>query len=309
MSEQMILVTKGLTKDYGNGRGDFDLSFNLPQGKTLGLVGENGAGKTTFLRLLMGFVKPTRGSAEIMGLDTYKRAPDVKRFVSYIPGEINFPDLPTGKDFLLQYAKEIGVSGDALTRMTPVIQRLQLDISAYPRRMSKGMKQKTAIVAALMKDSPLLLADEPTTGLDPLMRDALLDLFLEEKKKGRSIVMSSNTIAELEKVSDYVALIAKGHCVDIADLASLANRPERDYKIEFERPEDYALLKERYKAYLHRDQPKYQQITLRYPKAKVGPLLRDLSNYHLRFLSEVPYTLETYFNERIERKEAEKEEK
>lgn len=304
----LILETKGLTKDYGNGRGDFDLSLSLPEGKTLGLVGENGAGKTTFLRLLMGFVKPTSGSASILEMDTYKDAPELKKYVSYIPGEINFPDLPTGRDFLLEYAKQIGAGENAVSRMTPIIQRLQLDISAYPRRMSKGMKQKTAIVASLLKDCPLLLADEPTTGLDPLMRDALLDLFLEEKAKGRSIVMSSNTIAELEKVSDYVALIAKGHLVDIADLSKLRARPFRDYKIEFLSKGDYERLREKYRPYLIRDQEQYSQITLRFPKERVGNLLRELSNLPLRFLSEVPYTLETYFNERLLKNEGKKEE-
>lgn len=293
-----ILETNHLTKDYGGGRGDFDLSFHLLEGKTLGLVGENGAGKTTFLRLLMGSVKPTSGKAEIYGHDCTLEAPLVKNFVSYIPGEINFPDLPTGKDFLLQYAKEIGVGEDSIERMGNIIQALQLDITAYPRRMSKGMKQKTAIVAAFMKDSPLMLMDEPTTGLDPLMRDTLLNLLLEEKKKGRSIVMSSNTIEELEKVSDYVALISKGKLVDIADCLAIKNRKVRDYKIEFINHNDYLLMKEKYQKYLIRDQKEFNQITLRYPKEYVGLLLKDISLYKLKFVSEVPYNLQTYFDEK-----------
>ena len=293
----MIMETDHLTKDYGQGRGNFDLSFHLEEGKTLGLVGENGAGKTTFLRLLMGFVKPTSGNASVYGHDCTKDAPLVKRFVSYIPGEINFPDLPTGKDFLLQYAHEIGANEEALSKMGNVIQALQLDITAYPRRMSKGMKQKTAIVAAFMKECPLMLMDEPTTGLDPLMRDTLLNLLLEEKKKGRSIIMSSNTIEELEKVSDYVALISKGKLVDIADCEAIKNRPFRDYKIEFLNERDYLFMRKKYEPYIIRDQEKYHQLTLRYPKEKAGELLRNLTSTPLKFLSEVPYSLQTYFDE------------
>lgn len=293
----MIMETDHLTKDYGQGRGNFDLSFRLEEGKTLGLVGENGAGKTTFLRLLMGFVKPTSGNASVYGHDCTQDAPLVKRFVSYIPGEINFPDLPTGKDFLLQYAHEIGANEEALSKMGNVIQALQLDITAYPRRMSKGMKQKTAIVAAFMKESPLMLMDEPTTGLDPLMRDTLLNLLLEEKKKGRSIIMSSNTIEELEKVSDYVALISKGKLVDIADCEAIKNRPFRDYKIEFLNERDYLFMRKKYETYIIRDQEKYHQLTLRYPKEKAGELLRNLTSTPLKFLSEVPYSLQTYFDE------------
>lgn len=303
----MIMETNRLTKDYGQGRGNFDLTLRLEEGKTLGLVGENGAGKTTFLRLLMGFVKPTSGSASIYGHDCTKEAPFVKRFVSYIPGEINFPDLPTGKDFLLQYAHEVGANEEALSKMGNVIQALQLDITAYPPRMSKGMKQKTAIVAAFMKECPLMLMDEPTTGLDPLMRDTLLNLLLEEKKKGRSIIMSSNIIEELEKVSDYVALISKGKLIDVADCEAIKKRPFRDYKIEFLNERDYLFMKKKYAAYILRDQEKYQQLTLRYPKERLGELLRSLTATPLKFLSEVPYNLQTYFDEsRLKKGTAEK---
>ncbi len=292
-----IIETIGLSKDYGGGRGDFDISFRLEAGKTLGLVGENGAGKTTLLRLLMGFIKPTGGQAYIAGHDCLLEAPEIKRFVSYIPGEINFPDLPTGRDFLKQYAKENAIPEERIGEMGAIIQALQLDISAYPRRMSKGMKQKTSIVAAFMKDGELLIMDEPTTGLDPLMRDTFLSLILEEKKRGKSVLMSSNTIEELEKVSDYVALISKGHLIDIADCAAIKNRDERDYKVEFMSENDYLWAKERYRQKVIRDQGQYHQLTLRIDKGEIVPFLRALSDKPLRYLSEVPYNLTAYFAE------------
>ncbi len=297
-----IVEAIDLSKDYGEGRGDFDISFRLEAGKTLGLVGENGAGKTTLLRLLMGFIKPSGGQAYIAGHDCLLEAPEIKRFVSYIPGEINFPDLPTGRDFLKQYAKENAIPEERIDEMGEVIQALQLDISAYPKRMSKGMKQKTAIVAAFMKDSELLLMDEPTTGLDPLMRDTFLSLVLEEKKRGKSVLMSSNTIEELEKVSDYVALISKGHLIDIADCEAIRSRDLRDYKVEFINEKDYRLAKEKYREQIIRDQGQYHQLTIRIEKREIVPFLRSLYDKPLRYLSEVPYNLSAYFAERREEK-------
>ena len=232
MEEKKGIVVKvdHVTKDYGKGRGNFDMSFNVHKGEAFGLVGENGAGKTTIIRQIMGFIKPTSGNILVYGLNAYKEAARIKSYVGYVPGEINFPDYRTGIEFLHAYANMVGVTD--FTYCDTIIKRLQLDIRAYPRRMSKGMKQKTAIVTALMIQAPLIIMDEPTTGLDPLMRDEFLKIVLEEKERGATIIMSSNTVEELERVCDKVALVSQGRIVDIADVNAIRNRSLRDYKIE-----------------------------------------------------------------------------
>lgn len=283
-----------LTKDYGKGRGNFDISFEVKPNEAFGLVGENGAGKTTLLRQMMGFIKPTSGKLTLFGLDAQKDADRLKALIGYVPGEINFPDLPSGTAFLKAQAEMMHVTD--MKKADSIIKRLQLDIRAYPRRMSKGMKQKTAIVTALMAKKPLVLLDEPTTGLDPLMREEFLAIMNEEKKAGTTIVMSSNTMSELEAVCDRVALITKGHLVQIADVNAIKNRPFRDYKIEFLDVADYeAFIKGRKD--IRRLQPQYHQATIRIDKSQDKALFEELSHAKLKFFSELNYDLTTYFQE------------
>lgn len=138
----------------------------------MGFIGTNGSGKTTTIRNMMGFIRSDNGNVCILGKDAWEDATDIKRHVSYIPGEISFPALATGTAFLKAQADMLGVKD--FTYMNRLIKLLQLDPTANLKRMSKGMKQKTAIVAALMGDKEILILDEPTTGLDPLMRDVFL---------------------------------------------------------------------------------------------------------------------------------------
>ena len=162
-----------------------------------GFVGTNGAGKTTTIRHLMGFLKPQSGSATINGLDCWKDSAEIKKWIGYIPGEIAFPDAPTGTDFLKKQAELLGLKD--MSYADSIIKKLQLDPTAKLKRMSKGMKQKTAIVAAFMADPDILILDEPTTGLDPLMRKEFISILDEEKKKGKTILMSSHMFDEVEQ--------------------------------------------------------------------------------------------------------------
>ena len=148
-----------------------------------------------------------------------------------MPGEIAFPDLSTGTAFLKSQAEFLSVKD--MTRCDELIKRLQLDPRANLKRMSKGMKQKTAIVAAFMSSPDIYLLDEPTTGLDPLMRDSFLDIVREEQKKGKTVLMSSHMFEDLEPLCDRVALISDGKIVDIADMKKIRKPETREYKIEF----------------------------------------------------------------------------
>lgn len=291
--EEVIKVTN-LTKDYGNGRGIFDLNFTIYKGETFGFVGTNGSGKTTTIRNIMGFIKPQQGTVQVLGMDAWKDSCEIKKCVAYIPGEIAFPDLTTGISFFKAQAELLKLKN--MDYANSLIKRLQLDPSANLKRMSKGMKQKTAIVAALMADKDILILDEPTTGLDPLMRETFLELIKEEKEKGKTILMSSQMFDELEATCDRVALIFDGKIIDIADINALKNSDIRAYKIEFLDKEEYIKFK-RLKFKIIRDQEKYSQVTIQIEDNKINHLFKVLKNYHLKFISEVKFNLEKHFKE------------
>ena len=182
-----------------------------------------------------------------------------------------------------------------------LIKKLQLDPRANLKRMSKGMKQKTALVAALMNDAPVLILDEPTTGLDPLMRLAFLDIIKEEHKKGKTIFMSSHMFNEMEETCDRVALIDNGHIIDVADMKKIRNRPVKDFKIEFNKKKDYDRFK-KLGYQITRDQEQYNQITVNIKNDEINKLFGDLKAFDVKFLSEVKYTLEKYFKEVLKEK-------
>lgn len=297
MSQSNLIKIKGVTKNYGQDRGNFNITLNVKKGETLGIVGENGAGKTTLMRQLMGFIASDDGYITIDGFDAYLDSMETKRLIGYIPGEINFPDVKSGTVFLHNYGDSLGAKPEDYEYANELIQRMQLDIRAYPKRMSKGMKQKTSIVAAFMRKPKILLLDEPSIGLDPLMREELLEIILEQKARGATIIMSSNSIEELERVCDKVALLNKGKIVDVADMNDIKNRNFRDYKIDFINQEDFLKFKD-LGFNIIRIQEQYNQITARVPLEDIDNFLNEVSKYRVKFISEINYNLSTYFKER-----------
>ena len=289
-----LIEIKDLTKDYGYNRGIFDIDLNIEQGEMVGFVGTNGSGKTTTIRSMLGFIKPTSGTAKVGGLTSWEHSSEILKNIGYVPGEIAFPDLRTGINFLKSQAEFLGVAD--MSYANELVERLQLDPRANLKRMSKGMKQKTALVAALMADLPIIILDEPTTGLDPLMRVTFLDILKEEHAKGKTIFISSHLYEELETTCDRVALIDGGHIVDIADMHALRARPEKEFKIEFLSADDYSrFLKEKFEVI--RTQEQYNQATIRISLNETGRLLKTLKNYSVKFISEIPYTLERHFKD------------
>ena len=306
MSNNVIEI-ENLTKDYGNGRGIFNENLTIKQGEMVGFVGTNGSGKTTTIRNILGFIKPTSGSVKVNGLSSWEHASEIAKSVGYVPGEIAFPDLPTGIAFLKCQAEFYGLKD--MSYANELIEKLQLDPRANLKRMSKGMKQKTALVAALMNDSPIIILDEPTTGLDPLMRVTFLDIIKKEHEKGKTIFMSSHLFEELETTCDRVALINDGHIIDIADMNEIRHRPVKDMKIEFTNKADYdKFVVAGYE--ITRLQEQYNQATIRIKSEDTGKLLGALKGYDVKFISELPYTLEKHFkNILIEKKENENNER
>lgn len=293
-----VIKVQNLTKDYGQGRGVFDLNFDIYKGEMLGFVGSNGAGKTTTIRNIMGFLKPDHGVITINGLDSWKDSEKTKKYIGYVPGEIAFPDLKTGTDFIKSQAEFLGLTD--MSYANYLIEKLQLDPSANLKRMSKGMKQKTAIVVALMTNPDIIILDEPTTGLDPLMRVAFLEIIKAEKDKGKTILISSHLYEELEKDCDRVILINKGKIVDIAVMNEIKNRPISDYKIEFNKKEDYDDFK-KLGYNITRDQKQFNQVSICIEKSNINKLFKDLTMFDVKFIAEIKYNLEKHFNQAIKK--------
>ena len=294
---------KDLTKDYGSGRGVFDINLTIKKGEMVGFVGTNGSGKTTTIRSLMGFIKPTNGHVYVNGLESWENASEISKDIGYVPGEIAFPDLPTGTAFLKSQAEYFNLKD--MSYANELVSRLQLDPRANLKRMSKGMKQKTALVAALMNNADILILDEPTTGLDPLMRDSFLEIIKEEHKKGKTIFMSSHMFNEMEDTCDRVALISDGHIIDIADMNEIRNRPCKDFKIEFNSAKDYEKFK-KMDYTIVRDQKQYSQVTVNIKNEEINKLFSDLKAFDVKFISEVKYTLEKHFKEIMMRQKEER---
>jgi len=293
-----VIKTENLTKDYGCGRGIFDVNLEIKEGEMLGFAGTNGSGKTTTIRNIMGFIEPTDGHAYVNGLESWGHSSEYAKYIGYVPGEIAFPDLRTGVEFLRCQADFLHMKDFSYAEK--LIELLQLDPRAPLKRMSKGMKQKTAIVAALMNNPPILILDEPTTGLDPLMRDAFLDIIKEEHKKGKTIFMSSHMFGELEATCDRVALISNGRIQSTVDMFEIRNPSKREYKIEFNSEQDYIKFKS-FGFTVVRDQEQYHQLTVEIPGESVGTLFTKLRGSDVKFIVEVTRDLESYFRENLNR--------
>ncbi len=290
MSE-VIIKTENLTKDYGQGRGIFDINLEIEKGQVYGFVGTNGSGKTTTIRNMMGFIKPDKGHSTVNGLDSWTQAAEIMRNVSYVPGEIAFPSLSTGTEFLKCQADYLGVKD--FTYMNHLIEVLQLDPTANLKRMSKGMKQKTALVAALMGEKDILVLDEPTTGLDPLMRESFLDLIREEKDKGHTIFMSSHIFEEIEDVCDKVAMIKDGHIIGITSLYDLRHPVVKKFVIHFSKANELKEFHEttNFNSVINND----CECEVNIKKEQMNVLFSCLKNYDVLTLQEQHLSLEKEF--------------
>jgi ABC-2 type transport system ATP-binding protein len=178
----MIQINQ-ITKRYGENKGVFDLTFSVPKGEVFGYLGPNGAGKTTTIRHLLGFLNPDSGSCSVNGLDCRQQAAEIQRFTGYIPGEIAFLNNMTGMEFLKLLADMRGMKSNK--KRDELLELLELDPRGNIRKMSKGMKQKLGIVTAFMHDPDVLILDEPSSGLDPLMQNRFVELIHSEKAAGQ----------------------------------------------------------------------------------------------------------------------------
>lgn len=296
---QSIITAKDLTKDYGEGRGIFGLDFQVAQGEAFGIVGTNGSGKTTTLRHLMGFLRPDRGSCRIKDLDCRRQAHKIMESVGYVPGEIDFPDVGSAATFLRIQAQYLGIKDTK--RINELVERFGLDIGASLKRMSKGMKQKTALIAAFMAQREIYLLDEPSTGLDPLMRDALIELINQEKARGATILMSSHIFKELEDTCDSIMFIHEGKRIDMIDKTMHTPDLPKMYRVGFKNREEYqSLLAVAGEKILHKNDD-FLHADVLVDNDKTNDWFSLLTKFDLRYMKYRPFTLEYYYTEKIEK--------
>ena len=236
-----MIEVKNLTMTYKSGKGIFDLNFSVPEGEVFGYLGPNGAGNTTTIRQLMGFCNADKGTCTINGLDCRTQSKEINKSLGYLPGEISFFDEMTGKQFLAFLQDMRGVKDNARTR--DLIDRFNLETTPKIKKMSKGMKQKLAVIAAFMHDPTVYILDEPSSGLDPLMQHVFVDLIHEEKKRGKTILMSSHNFEEIERTCDRAGIIREGRLVTMEDISSLKAAQRQVFLVTVAGPKDIDHIK------------------------------------------------------------------
>jgi ABC-2 type transport system ATP-binding protein len=224
-----VIQTYGLTKYYGKVVGVENLNLEVRPGEIFGFLGPNGAGKTTTIRLLMDLLRPTKGRAEIFGLDIGTHSLEIRRRLGNLPGEVALYENLSGVEFLQLMASLHGNANSR--RRDELAQRLDIDLSRKIHTYSRGMKQKVAIIQALMHDPELLVLDEPTSGLDPLIQREFYDLLNEEKQKGKTVFLSSHILPEVERVCDRVGLLRRGLLVAVENIEDLKTRRVRKIQL------------------------------------------------------------------------------
>ena len=212
-----MIVTDGLGKHYGAVRALHDLSLEIRRGEVYGLLGPNGSGKTTAIRLLLGLIRPSEGSAAVDGYDCWHRSLEVRKRISYLPGEVRLPGASTG-DRILRYLSALR-GGEGLDRAVAIAERvMDLDLRRKVRTYSTGMKQKLALSQAFADPVDLLILDEPTSALDPSARNLVLGLVADARAQGQTVIFSGHVLSEVEQVADRVAIMRKGRLMHVEDM-------------------------------------------------------------------------------------------
>lgn len=284
-----VIEIRQLTKDYGNNRGIFDVSLSVKKGEVFGFLGPNGAGKSTTIRHLMGFIQADQGSCQINGLDCLRDHARIQQALGYLPGEISFMDDMTGLEFIKFMAKMKGMTD--LTKAYELMERFELNPQGKIKKMSKGMKQKIGIICAFMHDPELLILDEPSSGLDPLMQNRFIELVLEEKQRGKTIFMSSHIFEEIERTCDRTAMIKDGRLISIEELQTLKASKHKTYQITFATQE----LVEQFMDEGFECKQVESNVIKVVPRNNLNYLLATLSRYDIIDLDITKPTLEELF--------------
>jgi len=227
---QNTIEIHNLTKFYGKSRGITDVSFDVGEGEIFGFIGPNGAGKSTTIRTLLALIYPTSGSASIFGLDCIKNAPEIAKRVGYLPSEVFYYDGMKVKD-LLNYSASF-YKKDCKKKIQDLAGRLDLDMNRKIEDLSFGNKKKVGIVQGLLHSPDLIILDEPTLGLDPLMQQSFFELMQEENNRGATVLMSSHILNEVQRVCSRVAIIKDGKIIKLEKISTLQETSYKRFKIE-----------------------------------------------------------------------------
>ncbi|MCA9242777.1 MAG: ABC transporter ATP-binding protein [Phycisphaerales bacterium] len=217
-----VVETQDLRKDYRGRPALAGIALRVPRGSLFGFLGPNGAGKTTAIRILMGLLRPTAGSASILGMDCWRNGPRLRREVGYLPGDVRHYASMTGRQTLRFMDRAFG--GGHMRRAERLAERLELELDKRLRAFSTGMRQKLGLIQALMHEPQVLILDEPTAALDPLVRQTVFDLLRDAAQKGRTVLFSSHTLSEVDALCDHVAIVRGGKLIEQERLATLRQR-------------------------------------------------------------------------------------
>lgn len=286
------IEVQGLTKDYGSNRGNFDVNITVARGMCHGYLGPNGAGKTTTIRHLMGFSKPDSGTCTIEGIDCWSGHAQLQQRIGYLPGEISFPHSMKAKDFLGLMARLRGVRNRENEER--LLERFGLDAAMPISQLSLGDQRKLAVVTAFAHDPAILILDEPTSGLDPVMQQRFIDFIVEEKKRGKTILLSSHIFHEVDAACDEISIIRQGRIVDVVDPQAIRNREERIYEATFASAEAYGAFVESWPTVSQRSDSRLS-ASIVVKKGNIGDLVHRLAELGVTNFDEKPFSLEDYF--------------
>lgn len=300
MNDTPIIFVDNLTKDYGEGRGVFDVTFQIPKSEVFGFLGPNGAGKSTTIRHLMGFSKPDKGETEIFGLESFKNYYKFLNKVGYIPGEIALPAGLTGFEFIKMMQDMQGIHDN--DRVREILNTFSLEdniLKGDTKKMSLGQKRKLAITVAFMHDPEVLIMDEPTSGLDPIMQEVFINVVKKEKERGKTILLSSHIFSEVDATCDRISIIKDGRLVSTFVANDLKHAAVKYYDVFFKTPamaETFIkdIGKYKYCTIVNHDL-KQANVFLAINDKDINRLIKGLTKYEIVDFSNRKESLEDYF--------------
>ncbi|MGW3088041.1 ABC transporter ATP-binding protein [Streptomyces sp. NPDC001108] len=283
------ITVAGLHKSFGRTHALDGLDLTVETGEVHGFLGPNGSGKSTTIRVLLGLLRADAGAAQLLGRDPWRDAVELHRSVAYVPGDVTLWRNLSGGEVIDLYGRLRG--GLDATRRAELIDRFELDPTKKGRTYSKGNRQKVALVAAFASDVELLILDEPTSGLDPLMEEVFQECVAEERARGRTVLLSSHILSEVETLCDRVSIIRQGRTVETGSLADLRHLTRTSIAAELAgAPDGLAGLPG-----VHDLDVQGHRVTLQVDTDKLDAVLRTLTASGVRTLASTPPTLEQLF--------------
>lgn len=284
-----VISVRDLTKKFGKFTALNKVNLELEKGDIYGFIGPNGAGKTTTIRILLGILKASGGKATVFGQDAWKDAVSIHKNLAYVPGDVKlWPNL-TGGELIDLFIKLRGSNNK--TRRDELIERFQLDPTKKCRTYSKGNRQKVALIAAFASDADLYILDEPTSGLDPLMEQIFQELILEARDQGKTILLSSHILHEVEKLCNKVSIIREGQIIESGDLKKLRHLTRTRMEVETKRQlEGFDRVKGVHDLYI-KDKTVYFQVD----SEEINNVIKFISPFEILRLESAPPTLEDLF--------------